>query len=518
MVRDSETVVLGGLFTETTTATRRQVPFFGDIPVIGAAFRGHEDQTRRSEIIFMITPSLINDAEAAMAGEAAQDYTTYQRDGARRGLLPWSRERRSSQLLIRARELANEGDVERAMHCIDRALRLHPQNARARAMKAELSGQEVVLPSNSILDAVWGSEFRIAPGGKTDSMSSPGVHREVNAEQGQAPAEPTDESFGMSEGGFDSGFGASGKTGGEQTGEQADVVSAGADVTPVYESFEESFDQDPIAEVEGDEFQSGEFEQGEVEQPWTAPTDESESETADAGQNPWVEYIDVSPRIDPQVDDQADGFADPAVSEAQVWENSPEAEVQLTDEFGQTFQSPEAFEQGAWDSEDQAIESFFEDQLEAFEGQSETNAGPNSPEFGPEAQASPAIDAYPESVGPFFSPFFPRSVFETSTVSGPQSNGSNQAGASLDMFGAQGIEGLQFENQGQVSAQWGTSTGPILGPILAPAGSEVLWIPIPDGRMLRIPLVEGDFEVMERGYPLESEQYADAPTDDDIND
>src|SRR5262249_23721859 len=73
IVRDGQTVVLGGLFRESTTFTKQQVPFLGDIPIIGAAFRGHDDNTQRSEIIFMITPTIVNDV---MVDEAAQRMTS----------------------------------------------------------------------------------------------------------------------------------------------------------------------------------------------------------------------------------------------------------------------------------------------------------------------------------------------------------------------------------------------------------------------------------------------------------
>ncbi len=515
MVRDSQTVVLGGLFTETTTATRRQVPFFGDIPVIGAAFRGHEDNTRRSEIIFMITPSIVNDTDAALAGDRANDYMTYQQDSARRGLLPWSRERRSAQLLIRARELANEGDTERALHLINRALRLHPQNARARAMKAQISGEDVVVPSKSLLDGIWGTDFRIAPGAQSDSMGNPAVHKEVDATPNDAETISDSESA-------DAGFDVSGKIGGEQTGDtqNASIIPvAQGDVTPEFEEFEESFDSDPIAEFED--------EQGGITEPTDQMFDDGAANAGD-NNNPWIEYVDVSPMIDPEVNAEDEvGFGD-AAGFQDNWNESPEAPIQLTDEFGQPYESGNSHEANAWNAEDETIDSFFENQLEAFGRPADApDAGEG---FGPAAEASPALHSYPESVGPFFSPFFPRSVFETGNQGNVQAqqatletqlglwNASNQA--QLDMFGAKPIDGLSFDNQQGAAAQWGQSnaTGPILGPILAPAGSEVLWIPIPDGRMLRIPLVEGDFEVLERGYPIESEQFADVPTEDEIND
>jgi type IV pilus assembly protein PilQ len=74
IVRDGQTVVLGGLFTETTTASRRQVPVLGDVPLIGAAFRGHDDSTARSEIIFLVTPSILNDLDLTIEGERATAY------------------------------------------------------------------------------------------------------------------------------------------------------------------------------------------------------------------------------------------------------------------------------------------------------------------------------------------------------------------------------------------------------------------------------------------------------------
>lgn len=151
MVRDGQTVVLGGLFTETTTATRRQVPLLGDIPIIGAAFKGHDDSTRRSEIIFLITPSLVNDTNLTQDGAVAEDYIEHARFGSRKGLLPWSRERRVGQLLIDARRLADGGQVEKALAKIDLALHLYPMSTDARALRTELTGDLKVMPNRSML-------------------------------------------------------------------------------------------------------------------------------------------------------------------------------------------------------------------------------------------------------------------------------------------------------------------------------------------------------------------------------
>lgn len=159
MLRDGQTAVIGGLFTETTTSTRRQVPLLGDIPLVGQAFRGNDDETRRAEIIFLITPSIVNDEILTEHGEMGQQYLEQARVGARKSLLPFSRERRVGQLLIEARRLADEGDTSRAVFLIDRALRLSPMSPDARLMKAELTNRTDRMPSRGMMNGILHREL-----------------------------------------------------------------------------------------------------------------------------------------------------------------------------------------------------------------------------------------------------------------------------------------------------------------------------------------------------------------------
>jgi len=173
MVQDGQTVVLGGLFTETVSSTRRQVPVLGDIPLIGTAFKGYDDETRRSEIIFLITPTIVDDTVLAETGDMSNQYIEHARYGARKGLLPWSRERRVGQLLIDARNLADEGNTEKALSKVDQALRLMPVSADARALRTILTGELRVMPSRSMIEGILHNELH--PGGKKFSVVPPNM-------------------------------------------------------------------------------------------------------------------------------------------------------------------------------------------------------------------------------------------------------------------------------------------------------------------------------------------------------
>lgn len=158
LVRDGQTIVLGGLFRESTVATRRQIPLLGDIPLIGSAFRGNEDETQRSELIFLITPTIVNDTSMAEAGQRGKDIVDQARAGAREGTLRWSRDRLTSQLNIEAQKLANEGNTEKALWKTERSLSLNSSQPEMIAMREKLTGEKSAWPSRSMLNRIMEQE------------------------------------------------------------------------------------------------------------------------------------------------------------------------------------------------------------------------------------------------------------------------------------------------------------------------------------------------------------------------
>ncbi|MFA9480200.1 secretin N-terminal domain-containing protein [Phycisphaerales bacterium AB-hyl4] len=155
IIQSGQTVVLGGLFKEDTTVDRRQVPGLGDIPIIGGAFRGQDDTVRRSEVIFLIKPTVIRDEALYVAGERASDTVETARVGVRRNLLPWSRTKLTSSHLSQAHEHLRQGDEEKALWNVNVALHLNPTSFDALQLKEEITGQRVAVPDRGVLrDAV----------------------------------------------------------------------------------------------------------------------------------------------------------------------------------------------------------------------------------------------------------------------------------------------------------------------------------------------------------------------------
>ena len=61
IVEDGQTVVLGGVFKNQISNGVNKVPFLGDLPFIGRAFRNDVQRNDKQELLIFITPKLIND-------------------------------------------------------------------------------------------------------------------------------------------------------------------------------------------------------------------------------------------------------------------------------------------------------------------------------------------------------------------------------------------------------------------------------------------------------------------------
>lgn len=61
MVRDQQTVVIGGLTRESVTTSEDKVPILGDIPLLGALFRSTRRERVKNNLLLFLTPYIIRD-------------------------------------------------------------------------------------------------------------------------------------------------------------------------------------------------------------------------------------------------------------------------------------------------------------------------------------------------------------------------------------------------------------------------------------------------------------------------
>ncbi len=59
VVRDQQTVVIGGLMRDTVNTSETKVPILGDIPLIGVLFRNTTRQTQKTNLLLFLTPYII---------------------------------------------------------------------------------------------------------------------------------------------------------------------------------------------------------------------------------------------------------------------------------------------------------------------------------------------------------------------------------------------------------------------------------------------------------------------------
>jgi type IV pilus secretin PilQ/predicted competence protein len=61
LVKDGQSVVLGGLRKRTVTQTVKKIPFLGDVPIMGSIFSDVTEEVKTNELLIFITPKIIID-------------------------------------------------------------------------------------------------------------------------------------------------------------------------------------------------------------------------------------------------------------------------------------------------------------------------------------------------------------------------------------------------------------------------------------------------------------------------
>jgi len=63
LAQSGQTIMLGGLMSENIGKNTTKVPLLGDLPLIGAFFRSEKDSVKKTELVLLITPKVIDQPE-----------------------------------------------------------------------------------------------------------------------------------------------------------------------------------------------------------------------------------------------------------------------------------------------------------------------------------------------------------------------------------------------------------------------------------------------------------------------
>ena len=68
-VHENETIVIAGLMDERLRPEERKVPFLGDLPGVGGIFRGETTSRRKTDLVILLTPTIMTPARVAAGDE-----------------------------------------------------------------------------------------------------------------------------------------------------------------------------------------------------------------------------------------------------------------------------------------------------------------------------------------------------------------------------------------------------------------------------------------------------------------
>ncbi len=158
MVKDGQTIVIGGLFQDDIQKTYSQVPILGDLPFIGAAFRKTNDQAIRTELIVLMTPHIIDDPEKVEASERFEDVDRMMH-GAHKSLEWLNRTRLMEDRFAEAVRDYKQGNYEQALCELNYILEMRPRYHDAIKLREKIIKERVV-NSDQVVERIMLDKFK----------------------------------------------------------------------------------------------------------------------------------------------------------------------------------------------------------------------------------------------------------------------------------------------------------------------------------------------------------------------
>lgn len=138
MVRDGSTVVVGGLLRDEIAVTKNQLPFFGNLPLVGFAFRSTSEKTERQEVLVLITPHIVYEPEMGKEGSrtAAEFHRRHEVVGEK--LEPFNRRHVAQRYYRLAQNAWANGDRETALRFAEMSVHFLPGYRAAIDLRSDI--------------------------------------------------------------------------------------------------------------------------------------------------------------------------------------------------------------------------------------------------------------------------------------------------------------------------------------------------------------------------------------------
>jgi type II secretory pathway component GspD/PulD (secretin) len=137
VVKDGQTVVIGGLFRDNIVKSKSQVPLLGNLPVVGALFRGQTDTVGREEVIIILTPHIIDEPGEVRGDDRASDIRR-KRGAALDSLQATDSAKWAEEAYASAARYYLEGDLEKAVFNLKLALMIRPTYLEALRLRERI--------------------------------------------------------------------------------------------------------------------------------------------------------------------------------------------------------------------------------------------------------------------------------------------------------------------------------------------------------------------------------------------
>ncbi|MGE0758308.1 MAG: type II secretion system protein GspD [Pirellulaceae bacterium] len=138
MCRSGATVVIGGLIREDLVTSSRQIPVFGNLPLVGVLFRHRTEDTERREIIVLLTPRIVDEPGLLADGQKALTQSRDRRNTFFDKMQPINKRRIGERYGRLAVSAWAAGDARSALRYVNLAIHYDPLHQNAIDLRQEI--------------------------------------------------------------------------------------------------------------------------------------------------------------------------------------------------------------------------------------------------------------------------------------------------------------------------------------------------------------------------------------------